>query len=79
MSVLVQNLEAEWSNFPEYCIILLINMRDFQILSHDTRRFRFQLPSSEHVLGLPVGMNIFIMLLSQFEKQSTELCKKSYL
>ena len=24
-------------------------------LSHDTRRFRFELPSSEHVLGLPTG------------------------
>ena len=29
-------------------------------LSHDTRRFRFELPSSEHVLGLPTGqVNIF--------------------
>jgi len=26
-----------------------------QIISHDTRRFRFVLPSPEHVLGLPVG------------------------
>lgn len=27
----------------------------FQEVSHDTRRFRFALPSMEHVLGLPLG------------------------
>lgn len=27
-------------------------------LSHDTRRFRFALPSDKHVLGLPVGQHI---------------------
>lgn len=31
-----------------------------EILSHDTRRFRLGLPSSEHVLGLPVGQHIHI-------------------
>lgn len=29
-------------------------------LSHDTRLFRFSLPSKEHVLGLPVGQHLFI-------------------
>lgn len=29
-------------------------------LSHDTRRFRFKLPSSEHVLGLPIGQHIYL-------------------
>lgn len=29
-------------------------------LSHDTRLFRFQLPSEEHVLGLPVGKHIYL-------------------
>ncbi|KAK3927742.1 NADH-cytochrome b5 reductase 2 [Frankliniella fusca] len=29
-------------------------------LSHDTRRFRFQLPSNKHCLGLPVGQHINI-------------------
>lgn len=29
-------------------------------ISHDTRRFRFGLPSSEHILGLPVGQHIFL-------------------
>lgn len=26
-----------------------------QVISHDTRRFRFALPSPEHILGLPIG------------------------
>lgn len=30
------------------------------IISHDTRRFRFALPSPEHVLGLPVGQHIHL-------------------
>ncbi|GBP03627.1 NADH-cytochrome b5 reductase 2 [Eumeta japonica] len=29
-------------------------------ISHDTRRFRFGLPSSEHILGLPIGQHIHI-------------------
>ena len=29
-------------------------------LSHDTRLFRFSLPSKSHVLGLPVGQHLFI-------------------
>ena len=29
-------------------------------LSHDTRLFRFALPSPEHRLGLPVGQHMFI-------------------
>ncbi|CAB3228531.1 unnamed protein product [Arctia plantaginis] len=29
-------------------------------ISHDTRRFRFALPSSEHVLGLPIGQHIHL-------------------
>uniref|UniRef100_A0A8D2LIN6 NADH-cytochrome b5 reductase n=1 Tax=Varanus komodoensis TaxID=61221 RepID=A0A8D2LIN6_VARKO len=29
-------------------------------ISHDTRRFRFELPSSEHVLGLPVGQHVYL-------------------
>lgn len=28
------------------------------IISHDTRKFRFALPTSEHVLGLPIGQHI---------------------
>ncbi|XP_078608149.1 NADH-cytochrome b5 reductase 3-like [Branchiostoma floridae x Branchiostoma japonicum] len=33
---------------------------DKEIVSHDTRRFRFALPSPEHVLGLPIGQHIYL-------------------
>lgn len=29
-------------------------------VSHDTRRFRFKLPSEDHVLGLPVGQHVYL-------------------
>ncbi|KFM78000.1 NADH-cytochrome b5 reductase 2, partial [Stegodyphus mimosarum] len=29
-------------------------------ISHDTRRFRFALPSPDHVLGLPLGQHIYL-------------------
>ncbi|KAA0192274.1 hypothetical protein HAZT_HAZT010884, partial [Hyalella azteca] len=35
----------------------LINREE---VSHDTRRFTFALPSTEHVLGLPVGQHIYL-------------------
>ena len=31
-----------------------------QIVSHDTRRFVFALPSPNHILGLPVGQHIYL-------------------
>lgn len=31
-----------------------------QILSHDVRLFRFELPSKDHILGLPVGKHLFV-------------------
>uniref|UniRef100_A0A0M3I2W8 NADH-cytochrome b5 reductase n=1 Tax=Ascaris lumbricoides TaxID=6252 RepID=A0A0M3I2W8_ASCLU len=31
-----------------------------EIVSHDTRRFRFKLPSEKHVLGLPIGQHIYL-------------------
>lgn len=31
-----------------------------EIVSHDTRRFRFALPSEKHVLGLPIGQHIYV-------------------
>lgn len=30
------------------------------IISHDTRRFRFGLPMPDHVLGLPIGQHIHL-------------------
>ncbi|XP_015184977.1 PREDICTED: NADH-cytochrome b5 reductase 3 isoform X2 [Polistes dominula] len=31
-----------------------------EILSHDTRKFRFGLPTKDHVLGLPIGQHIHL-------------------
>ena len=31
-----------------------------KIVSHDTRIFRFGLPSPSHVLGLPIGQHIYL-------------------
>ncbi|XP_071865194.1 NADH-cytochrome b5 reductase 3 isoform X1 [Bombus fervidus] len=30
------------------------------ILSHDTRKFRFALPTSDHILGLPIGQHVHL-------------------
>jgi len=35
-----------------------------QVISQDTRVFRFSLPSKEHELGLPVGQHLFIRAIS---------------
>uniref|UniRef100_A0A8C8DLH9 NADH-cytochrome b5 reductase n=1 Tax=Oryzias sinensis TaxID=183150 RepID=A0A8C8DLH9_9TELE len=37
-----------------------LRLIDKEIVSHDTRRFRFALPSLEHILGLPVGQHIYL-------------------
>jgi len=37
-----------------------LKLVDKESLSHDTRRFRFMLPSKEHILGLPVGQHVYM-------------------
>ncbi|KAL0978236.1 hypothetical protein UPYG_G00167830 [Umbra pygmaea] len=37
-----------------------LTLIDKEVISHDTRRFRFRLPSTEHVLGLPVGKHVYL-------------------
>uniref|UniRef100_A0A8D2D683 NADH-cytochrome b5 reductase n=1 Tax=Sciurus vulgaris TaxID=55149 RepID=A0A8D2D683_SCIVU len=37
-----------------------LRLIDKEIISHDTRRFRFALPSPQHILGLPVGQHIYL-------------------
>ena len=44
-------------------------------LSHDTRRFRFALPSPDHILGLPVGQHLS---LRYTEPDSGKLIARSY-
>jgi cytochrome-b5 reductase len=44
-----------------------------ETISHDTRRFRFELPSSKHVLGLPIGQHIYLTA-----RINGELVKRPY-
>ncbi|NXJ59661.1 NB5R3 reductase, partial [Rostratula benghalensis] len=37
-----------------------LRLIDKEEVSHDTRRFRFALPSIDHVLGLPIGQHIYL-------------------
>ncbi|XP_068133726.1 NADH-cytochrome b5 reductase 3 [Hyperolius riggenbachi] len=37
-----------------------LRLIDREEISHDTRRFRFALPSLEHILGLPIGQHIYL-------------------
>ncbi|CAH1787558.1 unnamed protein product, partial [Owenia fusiformis] len=37
-----------------------LKLIDREVISHDTRRFRFALPSVNHILGLPVGQHIYL-------------------
>ncbi|KAG7454759.1 hypothetical protein MATL_G00263240 [Megalops atlanticus] len=37
-----------------------LRLVDKEIISHDTRKFRFALPSPDHVLGLPIGQHIYL-------------------
>lgn len=37
-----------------------LKLVDKEVISHDTRRFRFALPSAQHILGLPVGQHIYL-------------------
>lgn len=39
----------------------LLPLIEKEEISHDTRRFRFGLPSSEHILGLPIGQHIHLI------------------
>ncbi|XP_055906024.1 NADH-cytochrome b5 reductase 3 isoform X2 [Eupeodes corollae] len=39
----------------------LLPLIEIEKLSHDTRRFRFGLPSNQHILGLPVGQHIHLI------------------
>ncbi|XP_072047870.1 NADH-cytochrome b5 reductase 3-like isoform X2 [Amphiura filiformis] len=37
-----------------------LELVDKEVVSHDTRKFRFALPSKDHILGLPVGQHIYL-------------------
>jgi len=44
---------------PEKKVPLKLIKKD--IINHDTRRFRFALPSPEHILGLPIGNHLSLV------------------
>ncbi|CAN0178430.1 unnamed protein product, partial [Phaeothamnion confervicola] len=46
-----------------------------EVLTHNSRRFRFALPTPEHVLGLPVGKHVFV---SGKRKGTTEFVMRAY-
>ncbi|XP_075066621.1 NADH-cytochrome b5 reductase 3 [Mixophyes fleayi] len=37
-----------------------LRLIDKEVISRDTRRFRFALPSPDHILGLPIGQHIYL-------------------
>lgn len=45
-------------NDPEVKIPLKLTEK--HAITHDTRRFRFALPSSKHILGLPTGQHVYL-------------------
>lgn len=38
---------------------LAVPLIEKEVLSHDSRRFRFELPTKDHKLGLPIGKHFF--------------------
>ncbi|KAG8518059.1 NADH-cytochrome b5 reductase 1 [Galemys pyrenaicus] len=38
----------------------LLRLLDKTTVSHDTKRFRFALPTAHHILGLPVGQHVYL-------------------
>ena len=43
-----------------------VRLEEKKVLSHDTRLFRFSLPTKEHILGLPVGGHFFVVFSLQW-------------
>ncbi|NWS68358.1 NB5R2 reductase, partial [Crotophaga sulcirostris] len=37
-----------------------LRLVDKEEISHDTKKFRFELPSPHHILGLPVGQHVYL-------------------
>ncbi|KAG8229798.1 hypothetical protein J437_LFUL005879 [Ladona fulva] len=53
-----------------------------EVINHDTRRFRFGLPSPEHILGLPIGQHIHLsakingeLVIRSYTPVSSDECK----
>ncbi|CAK4521603.1 unnamed protein product [Aphanomyces euteiches] len=53
---------------------VMLKLVEKESLSHDTRRFRFALPTEKHVLGLPVGQHISL----RYTDEEGKLVMRSY-
>ena len=42
---------------------------EIEKISHDVRRFRFALPSANHIVGLPIGQHISFKYIDQEGKE----------
>jgi cytochrome-b5 reductase len=59
-------LDSEvWKSFP---------LIEIEQISHDVKRFRFQLPTPEHIVGLPIGQHISL----KFVDKDGQECQRSY-
>ena len=55
------------TEYPEGTLVTLksgekvkLKLVEKQDVSANTRRFRFELPTKEHILGLPVGQHVMV-------------------
>lgn len=66
LTVLGVGLKMLWGKKKRKIALVASNVNyplklvDREEISHDTRRFRFALPSDEHCLGLPVGQHVYL-------------------
>lgn len=78
VTTLVIFLKREMTPAPPKALvdqeIIALKLIEKQTLSHDTRRFRFALPSEKHVLGLPVGQHISL----KFKTPEGKLVSRPY-
>ena len=65
-NLILQILPIRHNIFEQISLVLI----DKVVLSHDTRRFRFALPSRKHVLGLPTGQHISLSYVDPIDGKS---------
>lgn len=44
-------------------------LTEVETISHDVKKFRFSLPSKEHVLGLPIGQHISFKYVDENDRE----------
>ncbi|XP_055385834.1 NADH-cytochrome b5 reductase 3 isoform X2 [Condylostylus longicornis] len=56
-----ENKLKQWKTLQDPNDKYILPLIESETLSHDTRRFRFGLPSPNHILGLPVGQHVHLI------------------